>query len=367
MDKNSKDQQLINKLKESEERYRLLFENTSSTILLADAETGIIIDANRSAEKLLGRSHEEIIGMDRQNIHPAEEAEIYKNQFKEHGELGKMNFTEAVIVKKDGTKVNVQVSATAMIIGERKLIQGIFQDITLRKQMEKQLLQSDKMAAVGQLAGGIAHEINNPMGVMLGFAQGIVKGINEDNPFYNPLKSIEREAIRCKNLIGSLLTFSRVSQLTKNKEDINKVIQDTLVLEETQAKVKNINIITKLAGDLPLISVNANQIQQVLVNLCNNSIDAMMKGGKITIKTEPSKEKGFIEISVEDAGPGIPKSIQSKIFEPFFTTKEVGKGTGLGLSLVYEIIKNHNGSIEVESPVKETGRGTRFILRLPII
>jgi signal transduction histidine kinase len=240
---------------------------------------------------------------------------------------------------------------------------------------KEKLYQTSKMAAVGQLAGGVAHEINNPMGVILGFAQVIAKSVKEGEPLYMPLKSIEREALRCKHLVENLLTFSRINKIDKETMDMNDVIDWTLKLVEAQAKVKDVRIIREYAADLQAIKANKQQLQQVFVNLCNNAIDAMPGGGKITITTlnhprqkdeSGAEQNGFVEISIADTGQGIAKEIKDHIFEPFFTTKEIGKGTGLGLSLCYEIIQKHKGTIEAESPLKEGVQGTRFRIKLPV-
>lgn len=237
------------------------------------------------------------------------------------------------------------------------------------------------MAAIGQLAGGVAHEINNPVGVILGFAQGVAKKIKEDDPLYLPLKSIEREAIRCKKLVGDLLTFSRSGKTEAIAIDINQAIEETLTLIEAQTKVKGIEIRREYQTGLPNITVNKNQLQQVIINICNNAIDAInavdaanaigasntiadvdtTPGGEvISVVTKSSGNQ--IQISISDTGPGMTEAVKKHLFEPFFTTKDIGKGTGLGLSLCYEIIKNHQGSIEVES---EPGQGATFIIKLP--
>ncbi len=240
----------------------------------------------------------------------------------------------------------------------------LVKEIEERKRLETMVLQSEKMAAVGQLAGGVAHEINNPLGVMLGFAQSLVRRISPGDPMEMPLKSIEREAVRCKNLVQDLLTFSRMNRTDKEPIDLNETIEGSLSLILAQARVKNATLVKEFSSDLPRVSANKNQIQQVIVNLCNNAMDAMPDGGKLFIRTRKAQWQGkaAIEIQIEDTGSGIPKEIQSKIFEPFFTTKAVGKGTGLGLSLVYEIIQKHEGQIKVDS---EVGQGTVFSVILP--
>ena len=237
-------------------------------------------------------------------------------------------------------------------------------EIEERRRLENIAVQSEKMAAVGQLAGGVAHEINNPLGVILGFAQGLVRRITPGDPHEMPLKSIEREAVRCKGLVQDLLTFSRVNRTDKDEVDLNEAIESSLSLVLAQSKVKHVSLVKNFSTNLPKIFANKNQLQQVIVNLCNNAMDAMPDGGTITLLTKQSSLNGkdAVEIRVEDTGQGIPKEIQAKIFEPFFTTKEVGKGTGLGLSLVYEIIQKHQGQIRVESQV---GKGTAFSVCLP--
>lgn len=227
-----------------------------------------------------------------------------------------------------------------------------------------QALQSAKLAAVGQLAAGIAHEINNPLGIILGFAQSAVKRTKENDVLAMPLKSIEREAMRCKNLVQSLLAFSRRSGREKkqfDRFDFNETILNTLSIIETQAKLKSVEIAKEL-GPLEAFRGDINQLQQVLTNLCNNAIDAMPNGGKIMVRTSAAKGGRGIILEIEDNGSGIPAGIRDKIFNPFFTTKEIGKGTGLGLSLVFEIVQGHGGTIEVRSAV---GSGTTFVIFFP--
>jgi signal transduction histidine kinase len=241
---------------------------------------------------------------------------------------------------------------------------GFQNDISERKKIQRHLLQSEKMAAVGQMAGGVAHEINNPLGVILGFSQSLLSRIKEGDPILMPLKSIEREANRCKIFAQDLLTFSRAGKTEKEECDLNDVIEGALSLIEAQTKVKSVDLAREFDRTIPKVLTNGNQVQQVVINLCNNAIDAMPKGGRLTVRTYHALkgDQEFVGIDVEDTGTGIPKEIQSKIYEPFFTTKEVGKGTGLGLSLVYEIVQNHQGFVELES---EAGKGAKFKISLP--
>ncbi|MFN0118775.1 MAG: two-component system sensor histidine kinase NtrB [Elusimicrobiota bacterium] len=240
-----------------------------------------------------------------------------------------------------------------------------FRDITERKNLENKFIQSEKMSAVGQLAGGVAHEINNPLGVILGFAQSLKSRIALDNPLYIPVEHIEREAGRCKNLVQNLLTFSRTPIASQFESiSINSAIEDAFFLIQAQSKFNTIELIKDLDNSLPTILANKNQIQQVVINLCNNAIDAMKENGTLSVKTFTSHFQNVesVAIQISDTGPGIPEDIKKNIFEPFFTTKEVGKGTGLGLSLVYEITQKHQGKIELSS---ELGKGATFTVYLP--
>ena len=368
----------------------------SDSLILIDPE-GKISEVNNAALKLLGYSKDDII------YQPADLLFSEETPFFKRIELGKI-FNKGLFKDyqitfrtKNGMKIPISLSGSLIKDKNDELI-GIIcvardmREIIKLHQKEKEftvekarsdalqerahelqeaynklkaaqamLLQSEKMAAVGQLAGGVANEINNPMGVILGFSQIIVKRIKEGDPLYLPIKSIEREAIRCKKLVVDLLTFSRTGKSQFELININQTIDDTLSLIETQANVKNVEITKAYYSGLSNIFANKNLIQQVIVNLCNNAIDAMPGGGKITIAT--IQEGKQIEIDISDNGIGMSEEVRKHIFEPFFTTKEIGKGTGLGLSLCYEIIQKHNGSIKTES---EMGRGSTFRVKLPI-
>jgi two-component system, NtrC family, sensor kinase len=226
---------------------------------------------------------------------------------------------------------------------------------------QEQLVQTGKMAAVGQLAGGVAHEINNPLAVILGFAQGMERRVPEKDPLSLPVRSIVREALRCKNLVQELLTFSRVGKKNVETVDLNALVRSTLVLVEARARTQEVKIIQDFAPDLPTLQGNKTQLQQVLVNLGTNALDVMKKGGTLTVRTV-LQTPGNVCLEVADTGSGIPEAVRSRIFDPFFTTKPVGEGTGLGLSLVYEIVQQHRGRIDVES---QAGVGTTMRVWLP--
>ncbi|ADO74975.1 ATP-binding protein [Stigmatella aurantiaca] len=227
---------------------------------------------------------------------------------------------------------------------------------------QEQLVQTGKMAAVGQLAGGVAHEINNPLAVILGFAQGMDRRVPENDPMRLPVRSIVREALRCKNLVQELLTFSRVGKKNIESVDLNALVRSTLVLVEARARTQEVKILQDFAATLPILQGNKTQLQQVLVNLGTNALDVMKGGGTLTVRTYLQGTESVC-LEVTDTGSGIPEEVRSRIFDPFFTTKPVGEGTGLGLSLVYEIVQQHRGQIEVESQI---GVGTTMRVKLPV-
>jgi two-component system NtrC family sensor kinase len=205
---------------------------------------------------------------------------------------------------------------------------------------------------VGQLAAGIAHEINNPLGVILAFAQSILKHASAGDTVEVPVKSIEREALRCRKLVQELLTFSRVSKVERESVDLNRVVESALMLISAKARMTQVEIRKDLFATLPPLWGNSNQIQGIVINLANNALDAIGEhSGALTFKTESVQEGpvSWVCLKVMDTGPGIPSEIQSRIFEPFFTTKPVGQGTGLGLALVHEIVERHAGRMEVQS------------------
>jgi len=225
-----------------------------------------------------------------------------------------------------------------------------------------QLIQSEKLAAFGQLGAGIAHEVKNPLAGILGCAQLSLMEIEEDTPVYQNVKLIEKETERCKTIIENLLKFARQEKAIFEPTDINAVVTDAGAIVNHQLEVNQVKLIQDLSDKLPTIRGNANQLQQVFMNLFMNAQHAMEgEPGTVTVKTRRTPDER-IEIVVSDTGPGIPAEIQSKLFEPFFTTKPTGEGTGLGLSVSFGIVQDHEGKIEVDS---EPGEGATFRISLP--
>jgi signal transduction histidine kinase len=230
------------------------------------------------------------------------------------------------------------------------------------KEAQAQLIQTEKLAAFGQLGAGIAHEVKNPLAGILGYVQLSLRKTEPETVLHNNLKIIERETKRCRTIIDNLLKFARQEKVERKPLGVNQVVEDTAALVDHQLGMHGIRLEKELAQDLPAILGNGNQLQQILLNLLLNAQQAMEgTGGKIRITTGRTGD-GRAEVRISDTGPGIPKEIQARLFEPFFTTKPAGKGTGLGLSVTYGIVKDHKGEILVES---DAGRGATFILLFP--
>jgi len=253
--------------------------------------------------------------------------------------------------------------------GERQVL--LFKrDVTLEKEFQAQFYQAEKMATVGTLAAGVAHEINNPLTAILGFAQGLqrrnskLKGkIDEDlyADFTEYTDTIIKECLRCRDIVQTLLTFSRPTAASLGQVDLNSCVTDTLfILKHHFKEQHDLTVLTELQENLPAILGDESQLKQVIINLLTNAFDATEVGGRILIKTQT--EENNVTLIIEDNGCGIPLEARDKLFEPFFTTKPVGKGIGIGLSTCYSIVNNHHGEISVTSAV---GKGSSFKVSLP--
>ena len=224
------------------------------------------------------------------------------------------------------------------------------------------LIQSEKLAAFGQLGAGIAHEVKNPLAGILGYAQLTLRKLEPDSPFRKNLDVIEKETRRCTEIISNLLKFARQEKAVTKSTDINEVVDAALTIVDHQLTINDVKISKELEPDLPQIEASANQLQQVIMNFAINAQQAIGEaGGNLLVRTRKGDDAIIIEI--EDDGPGIPMDIRANIFEPFFTTKRAGEGTGLGLSVTYGIVKDHGGDLRIEDP---PGGGTRFVVSLPL-
>lgn len=364
------------RIRESEDRYRTLFEMESDATFLIDNESGEIIDVNETAACLYGYSKRELVGMRNYDL-SAEPDET---------RCATENRLTAIPVrwhrKKDATVFPVEIAAAHLSLKGRPVHIASIRDITERmrheeelKALQSQLLQSQKIEAVGQLAGGVAHEFNNILTVIFGYTDLLLKKIEPDNPLRFPTEQIQSSAVRAAELTRGLLAFSRKQIMEPKPLDIQDVVRE---MDKMLGRLVREDIVLRTAFDEARMVVNADagQIGQVLINLVTNAVDAMPEGGVLSINVYRDViDAGFIErhgfgepgeyacISVTDTGTGMDEETRRRIFEPFFTTKEPGKGTGLGLSIVYGIVKQHNGFITAGSG---PGVGTTFHVYLPL-
>lgn len=248
---------------------------------------------------------------------------------------------------------------------QKELHAGVmyYRDVSEELRLRQEVIQQEKMAAIGMLAGGVAHEVNNPLGGILAFTQLILKKLEPRTELYEDMVEIERAAIRCKKIVQDLLDFSRIS---REKEKclvyLNELIEKILPFVKMEVRALNIDLQCALGENLPAVFAVPNRLQQVFLNIMTNAVHSMPHGGKLFVRTAGDPKNGEVVITIRDTGTGIPKEIANRIFEPFFTTKEPGRGTGLGLSVSYRIVTESQGKIEVDSKV---GEGSCFTIRLP--
>jgi PAS domain S-box-containing protein len=335
-------------------------------ILALDLEANVTL-WNPAAENLFGWSAGEVLGRPYPIISDAERKDFIGG-FKSSIAGRPYKDREYICRHRDGSPITVSISAGPLLdsAGNISGSVAVIADLTERKTLESRMAQSEKLSAIGQLAAGVAHELNNPLGVILGFAQSVSRTAGDDDALALPLRSISREALRCKELVQNLLTFSRQDRKTLEPLDLTAAVSGALLLIDPQARIRGVELRRELASESLIVSANANQIQQIVINLCTNALDATPQGGSVTVRCRRRKHDGrdCARIEVQDSGAGIPAAIRRKIFEPFFTTKDPGKGTGLGLSLVYELVSHHHGRLDYTS---EEGRGTSFFVDLPLV
>ncbi|MFH1958008.1 MAG: PAS domain-containing protein [bacterium] len=349
---------------------RVKLEETIKSIgnpLIVTDPKGKIVVANRLVLHLLGYKEEEIFGKSIGKIFTEEEEELqqllHRLKLDILLESGSVRNFETKIFTKEKKEIPVSLRAS-LVKREGKLVGFVcvFGDLREIRKLQEQLIQTEKLTSLGMLVGGVAHELNNPLTAVLSLSQLILCELNSEDAEYQNLKTIESSALRCRGIIQQLLDFSRKQSVKFQPVDVNKAIENAVSLAGHQIELDNIKIIKNLAVDLPPVSGNMQQLEQVFINLMTNARDAMPEGGQLTISTRPGKD--CMEIRFTDTGEGIPEEAVGKIFDPFFTTKPQGKGTGLGLSVCYGIIKKHSGRFEVES---EQGKGTTFKIVFSIL
>ncbi|MFH2093984.1 MAG: response regulator [Pseudomonadota bacterium] len=354
-----------------------LIENSMDGILACD-DQGLVITFNRSMEKILGYDSNEVVNQFVfSDLFADNEDKILKKKMvtPEFGGENRLFLYETKLIGKSGEAVPVQVSAVTL--WEKDVEKGwvcFFRDLRKLRTLERELadqasiLHQDKMMSLGRLSASVVHEINNPLFGVLNYVRLMIRVLERGVPslesiekFQRYLDLVEKETERCSNIVSSLLTFSRKSDPAFGQVDMKGLLNKCILLSRHKLELSNIRLVSQISETLPLINGDANQLQQCIINLIFNAVDAMPDGGTLTLACTHMKDEKKMTISVKDTGLGIQKEDVSHIFEPFFTTKKEGYGVGLGLSTVFGIIEHHKGTVTVNS---EPGN-TVFMLHLP--
>jgi len=347
----------------SEARYRHLFEDASDAIMTFDS-LGRFTSVNDAGEQISGYSRDELIGKFFGPLLPITELPRAVLEFRKalSGQPGQF---ESVVVRKDGERRHITITYSCPQRSREVLC--LIRDATEEKQLQQQLVQSEKMGAIGQLVSGVAHELNNPLASITAFAQLMLSDGNLNTDDRHATETIASESRRAARIVHNLLTFARQHKAEKTFADINHVIDSTLELRGYDLNVRGIQIDRLYADPPPSTMADAYQLQQVILNLVTNAEQAMAgverAHHRLTVRTRRDGET--IHIEIEDTGPGIPADSLERIFNPFYTTKSVGHGTGLGLSISLGIISEHGGRIWAENVAGAAG--ARFCVELPLV
>jgi PAS domain S-box-containing protein len=362
--------------KESEEKFRLIFENANDGILLADMENMKFHMGNRKICEMLGYSEEEILRLRVLDIHPGKDLPYVLAEFQK-GATGRINMaTDIPMKRKDGSVFISDVAMSSITFHGKQFQMGIFRDLTRERILQKQLQTAQRMEAVGTLAGGIAHDFNNALTGIVGFGELLRMRMAGDEQALHDMDEILRCAERAATLTRQLLAFARRQVMEPVNLNLSALVADLMNLI---GKVvgEQIEVNTSLEKNVPSIHADRGQVEQVVMNLCLNARDAMPEGGRLVVETgdvyleeeyvrqNPYMRTGrYVLLTVSDTGIGMDEKTRERVFEPFFTTKGPDKGTGLGLAMVYGIVKQHGGFIHLYS---EPGRGTAFKVYFPAI
>ncbi|PLX81345.1 MAG: hypothetical protein C0614_06715 [Desulfuromonas sp.] len=365
-------QNIQDALEEQTEYYSVLFYGSPHPTAVADAESGTLIACNSNFSDLLGYSTEEIIGQHQSKFHHAKPSENkLTDNFVAHKNDSQGKYLEDKLITKDGRFVDVEITASMLNLKGKDVLLGFFKDVTEHKMMLKERHRSAQLAAIGTLAAGVAHEINNPIQGILNYASMIERNASGNERIQKASSRIVQESQRIANITKNLLTYSKDTRLEKNLCKVDQLIKDALSLISTKTKNSGIQLSLDVAPDLPEVYWQVQSIQQVILNLVDNATDALStkfdyyKLKQIDVKAvlvEKQAEQ-FIRITVQDNGSGMSQETIDRSYEEFFTTKSSDMGTGLGLSIVKDIVNKHGGSISIESI---EGEFTKVNFELPV-
>jgi two-component system NtrC family sensor kinase len=353
-------------LKKSEQQYKSLVENAEDIIFTVDYH-GNILSINRYGAYFLTLREENIVGRNLMELISWPSSEVLLTMIKKVFETKESKqITHLVLIEDREYWLNTHFRRLWDEQGNIYAVLGISRDISERKEMEEHSYYMEKLAAMGTLAAGVAHEINNPLAVILGFTDILLEKVQPDSDEYDILKTIEKQGLNAKRVVENLLSFARHKEQNQEPINVNEGIESVLNVMGNTLVVNKISVKRQYEENLPAIIGDTGELQQVFFNIINNAIYAMQGGGILTITTKSLNEK--VELKIADTGCGIKKEHTKRIFDPLFTTKEVGKGTGLGLSVSYGIVKKHGGSITFDTKTKEESEepGTTFIIDFPV-
>jgi PAS domain S-box-containing protein len=350
----------------SEEKYHQLFDLASDAIFVVDIKTLQIEETNKAAQHITGLTDEELRAMTFTDLCGLKLEESAGPMLENKRLLESLvePSRDLYLRRKDGATVPCEGVCNLVQYNQRPMMQIYVREITERKKMEEQLRQHEKLSALGQMIAGVAHELNNPLAVIMGYSQLLSGREDLDTKTRDDLKKINRESERAGKIVRNLLTFARMRLPEKKPVDVHAVLHTVLELREHDLRVANVRVVRNFAQNLPKTYGDPTHLEQVFMNLVSNAVHAMqlIKGQRVLTVATFATDK-HIRVSIADTGPGISEEMQRKIFEPFFTTKAPGAGTGLGLSISYSIIQDHKGKIYCHS---EPNLGTTFIIELPI-
>jgi len=352
--------------KRSEGKYRSLVESADDIIYTMDKYCNVL-SINQGFSKLLGQPPVEVIG---KSIQDVVEYDVSVNVFSIVEKV--LNKSETFVqeeqVKMGGKPYWLNTKYQAVGLGDdvASLVLVISRDITNQKRIDEQLFHTEKLASLGALSAGVAHEINNPIAIILGFTELLMERLPKNSKEYEMHKTIQRQGNNCKRIVGDLLSFSHIPDYVETEMNIAEHVQRVVNLVMNTLVANKIDLRMDIEPNLPKVRGHGQQLEQVFVHLINNAVASMADGGALTLSAHRSGDE--VRIVFTDTGCGITPEIMDKTFEPFFTTKEVGQGTGLGLSVSYGIVKMFGGDIRIESQTSTNGKepGTTVTVTLPV-
>ncbi len=354
-------------LRKSEEKYRSLVESAEDFIFTVD-ESGRFQSVNNFTANFFGGTPSQFVGQPLTVLFSEAIARQQRKLIRMVFEFGKSVRDEFML---EMGEHHTWLSANFMPIKDEQervvSVLCIARDITENKKLENQLINTEKLASMGTLAAGVAHELNNPLGVMLGFTDLLLEKCDNDSQDYQDLKTIERHSLHCKQVVENLLSYARQGEGEAEYCDINEAIGEIVGVVKHSLEMNDVELRMTLTEDLPKVKGDLRQMQQVFLNLINNAVAAMKGGGVLTIQTALDAGQGKVRVTVQDTGHGIRDDYMEKIFDPFFTTKSEGEGTGLGLFVSHGIVTKYEGTITCQSRTENGPQGTRgttFIVML---